>query len=232
LDKLVHLDTTYAATIHPGQRSAERIDHHRIFLLLYYYSTVRWLEFAETSNFPTIVNQVIVEFYQRYRDYVFEPILNNAVCHVPHWQPYFEQADSYRRCPGHLSRARLLDYGAYAHIRYDLAEAIAAALSAGNCAELSEVEREIIGPRSAQVLIGAAHNFLLNCERILPEIVLSFGQRSFWLFMHHNTWWWLPRVQRWREAAWADAMVFLQTGRTKLTETEIRQRLREIPVSA
>jgi hypothetical protein len=232
LDKLLQLDAAYASPIGPNQSSAEPIDHHRIFLLLYYYTTVRWLEFAETSNFPLILNQVLIEFYRRYRDYVFEPVVDNAVCAAPHWEAYFKQADSYRHRPGQQSGLRLLEYGAYAHTRYDLAEAIAAAFSASNCARLSEVGREIIGPRSAQIFIRAARDFLVNYERILPEIVPSFGRRSFWLYVHYYTRWWLPRFQRWREGAWADAMILLETGRPKLTEIEIRQRLREIPVSA
>jgi hypothetical protein len=227
LDDLQKIDATYVATIRPNQNAAERIDHHRIFLLLYYYSTVRWVELAETSNLPLTVNQVIVEFYRRYREYVFEPAIGNAVCRVSHWQAYFKQGDIYLRRPGHISRLRLLNYGVYAHARYDLAEAIATALGAGDCTELSQAEQEIIGPRSAQIFIGAARDFLLNCERVLPEIGLSFGRRSFWLYVQQNTWWWFPRFQRWREAAWADAMILLETGRTRFTETEIRQRLRE-----
>ena len=66
LDRLLQIDAAYAASI-PDQSSAERINHHRIFLLLYYYSTVRWLEFAEISKFPVIVNKVVVEFFGRYR---------------------------------------------------------------------------------------------------------------------------------------------------------------------
>jgi hypothetical protein len=231
LDRLLQIDAAYAASI-PDQSSAERINHHRIFLLLYYYSTVRWLEFAEISKFPVIVNKVVVEFFGRYRDYVFAPVVENAMCPVPHWEAYFKQADSYRRRPGQLSGMRLLEYGAYAHIRYDLAEAVASAFSVGHCARMSEAERDINGPGSIQVLTRTARDFLENYERMLPEIVPSFGRASFWLYVHNNTQWWLPRVQRWRDAAWADAMILLETGRAKLTETEIKQRMRESPVSA
>jgi hypothetical protein len=232
LDKLLQLDAAYAAPIRPNQSSAKRINHHRIFLLLYHYTTVRWLEFAETSNLPAILNQVLVEFYCRYRDYVFEPVVENAVCPVPHWEAYFKQADSYCRRPGQLSGLKLLEYGAYAHTRYDLAEAIAAAVSVGHSAGLSKAEQEIIGPRSAHIFIRAARDFLENYERVLPEIVPSFGRASFWFYVHSNTQWWLPRFQRWREGAWADAMMLRETGRSKLTETEIRRRMGESPVSA
>jgi Family of unknown function (DUF5995) len=231
LEKQLQIDAAYAASI-PSQSSTDRINHHRIFLLLYYYSTVRWLEFAETSKFPGLVNKVVVEFYGRYRDYVFEPVVEKAMCPVPHWEAYFKQADSYRRRPGQLSGMRLLEYGAYAHIRYDLAEAIATAFSVGHGARVSEAERDINGPGSTQVLIRTARDFLENYERMLPEIVPSLGRRSVWLYAHHNTRWWLPRVQRWRDAAWADAMILLESGRAKLTETEIKQRMRESPVSA
>jgi uncharacterized protein DUF5995 len=226
LDELRRIDNAYAATI-PDQRSSERIDHHRIFLLLYHYSTIHWLEFAEASNYPSFINRMLVEFYLRYRDYVFAPVMDSTSCSAPHWQGYFRQADVYRRRPGHLNRLILLDCGVYAHARYDLAEAIAATLRAQRCAGLSELERELVGPRSDQIFTAAARDFILNCEGVLPEIVLSLGRRSFMLYVH-NTRWWLPRFQRWREGAWADAVMLLESGRTIFTKDEVGDRWRHL----
>jgi hypothetical protein len=221
LGKLRDLDATYAATVGAGHDPSQRVDHHRIFLLLYFYTTVRWLQFAEESDCPAFFNRFLVEFYLRYVDYVFTPAINNVSGRCPHWQGYFRWADVYRRQPGHLTRVTLLRFGAYAHTRYDLAEAIAAASRVVGHAERAKAEREIVGARSGRVFSGAALDFVLNCDRLLPEIVLSPRLRSFCLYVHRNDYWWLPRFQQWRRAAWHDAMRMVETGRASLTADRI-----------
>jgi hypothetical protein len=220
LEKLKQLDTAYAATI--GTRGqAQRVDHHRIFLLLYCYATTRWLELAETSDCPAFFNHLLVEFYVRYRDYVFAAAIDDAPCRCANWLGYFRWAGVYRRWPGHLTRFVLLLYGIHAHIRYDLAESIAATLRTVGGVDLSKAKQEFTGPESGRALSRAALDFVFNADRLLPEIVLSAGLRSFCVYVHDKYHWWLPRYQRWRSAAWDDAMVLLETGRTTLTESRI-----------
>ncbi len=185
---------------------------HIIFIHLYKNVTEEWITYAENTQSRDLIFGVIEQFYQKYVDYVVDPIEDEeSRSRQNHWDRYFELVDS-RQPFCHLSHFfEVLYAGAFADTRCDQVEPIEAMLIelpelAPDGAKLQRPKTGIIGVATNDVFARASHQYLLSIKVIVGEHHppgLGVARHLNFEFLHAA---WMKKFQGWCKLAWDDAI--------------------------
>lgn len=183
---------------------------HVIFIHLYINVTREWITYTEKTQSRDLIFCVIEKFFQKYCDYVITPIQNGTIASSPaHWQTYFELARKQRSLQSFTQFFGQLHAGAFAHIRFDLAEAIEETLAEhpeilADERALEQFYTDLIGIATNGIFGRASQIYLQSIKETIGDIQPSgIGLARHFMFLQSV---WIKKIQGWRGLAWADAI--------------------------
>lgn len=189
-----------------------RYKSHIIFVLLYKNVTDEWISYAEKTESRLLIFSIIEKFYQKYQKYVINHIyqLENKNT-ANHWRIYFDLIEKREPFKNILHFFELVYASAFAHTRYDLAEAIEETLQEHpeiytDSRKLAQLKVDLVGIPSNDI-------FQVASEKFLRSIVITMGnnqptgmkQISSLNFAFTQSVW-IKKFQSWRNLAWHDAV--------------------------
>jgi hypothetical protein len=158
---------------------------------------------------------IIERFYEKYIRYVKGPLDDAENCLPPcHWERYFELVSAGKPLQRLTDFLDVVNAGAYAHTRFDLAEAIAETLKdradiVASPKALETLRRDLIGRPTNDVFGRASSGFFTSIlERATGTFPRGVGVISA-LNVGVIQVVWMRKFQLWRALAWEDALASL-----------------------